>query len=45
MMVTQLSVEEAVKNIPEWKSFVAQHEAHYIQEFTRLLAGLRAHIR
>ena len=44
VMVTQLSVDEAVRNIPEWKSFVAQHEARYAQEFTRLVAELRSYI-
>jgi hypothetical protein len=45
VMVTQLSVDEAVRNIPEWKSFVAQHEARYVQEFTRLVADLKSHIK
>jgi hypothetical protein len=44
-MVTQLSVDEAVRNIPEWKSFVAQHEARYVQEFTRLVADLKSRIK
>lgn len=45
VMVTQLSVDEAVRNIPEWKSFVVQHEARYAQEFTRLVAELRSYIK
>ena len=45
VMVTQLSVDEAVRNIPEWKGFVAQHEARYVHEFTRVVADLKSHIK
>lgn len=45
MMVTQLSVEEAVKNLPEWRSFLAQHEARYSQEFAKLVADMKTRIK
>ena len=45
MMVTQLSIDEAVRAIPEWRSFLAQHEARYSQEFSRLLTELKAQLR
>jgi len=44
-MLTQLTVDEAVKSIPQWRSFVANHEARYSQEFDKLITALKDTLR
>lgn len=41
-MVVQLSVDEAVKRLPQWQDFAHQHERRYNEEFSRLAERLRA---
>jgi hypothetical protein len=40
-VIIQLSVDEAVKQLPEWKNFVAEREKKYGEEFSRILEKLR----
>ena len=44
-MITQLSVDEAVRLIPQWRSFVANHEARYQEEFLRVTARLKQELK
>jgi hypothetical protein len=45
VVMAQLSVDEAVRAIPEWRNFVAQHEAQYSQEFGRLIAQIKEQMK
>jgi hypothetical protein len=40
-VVMQLTVDEAVKISPEWKSFAAEHERRYGQEFAKTIEKLK----
>ena len=44
-MIMQLSVDEAVKRIPQWQDFLSKHEARYGQEFAKLIERLKTKLR
>jgi hypothetical protein len=37
----QLSVEEALIQLPEWREYLSSHEGHYAHEFIKLVEGLK----
>jgi len=43
-VIIQLSVDEAVRQLPEWKNFVAEREKKYEEEFSRILERLRKEV-
>jgi hypothetical protein len=40
-IVMQLTVDEAIKINPEWKSFMIEHERRYSQEFAKVIERLK----
>jgi uncharacterized protein YlzI (FlbEa/FlbD family) len=40
-MLVRLTVEEAVNQSKEWKSFLSQHEAMYVREFKKVLGMIK----
>ncbi len=44
-MVIQLTVDEAIKQLPQWKEFLANQEKIYTQEFAKLREKLRKELR
>jgi len=40
-MVVQLTVDEAIKQLPQWRDFLANQEERYNQEFARAIEKLR----
>ncbi len=40
-MVVQLTVDEAIKQLPQWRDFLANQEERYSQEFARAIENLR----
>jgi hypothetical protein len=45
VMVVQLTVEEAMDELPQWKQFLAEHEGRYLQEFRRVTNKLKEGLR
>ncbi|MDY6916738.1 MAG: hypothetical protein SVP26_02160 [Chloroflexota bacterium] len=41
-MLVQLTVDEAVKRLPQWGDFLVQHENRYAEEFSRAIHRLKA---
>jgi hypothetical protein len=44
-MLVQLSVDEAIKQLPQWKDFLSDHEKRYRQEFTRIVEKLKIELK
>jgi hypothetical protein len=44
-MMVQLSVDEAIKQLPQWRDFVSEQEKGYSQEFTKLTEKLKRELR
>lgn len=44
-MVVQLTVDEAIKQIPQWRDFLANQEKRYSQEFAKIIDRLRRGVR
>jgi hypothetical protein len=44
-IVMQLSVDEAIKINPEWKSFMTEHERRYSQEFAKVIGRLKKEVK
>jgi hypothetical protein len=44
-MVVQLSVDEAIEQLPQWREFLSKQEQRYSQEFTGLKARLRSELK
>jgi hypothetical protein len=44
-MMVQLSVDEAIKQLPQWRDFVSAQEKGYSQEFTNLTEKLKGELR
>lgn len=45
MMVVQLTVDEAIKVRPEWKDFLADHDARFGQEFGKVIERIKKQVR
>jgi hypothetical protein len=44
-MMVQLSVDEAIKQLPQWRDFVSEQEKVYTQEFAKLTENLKRELR
>ena len=44
-MVVQLTVDEAIKQLPQWREFLSNQEKRYSQEFTSIMENLRRELR
>jgi hypothetical protein len=44
-MMVQLSVDEAIKQLPQWRDFVSEQEKRYSQEFAKLIEKLKRELR
>ncbi len=44
-MVVQLTVDEAIKQLPQWRDFLANQEKRYSLEFARVIEKLRRELK
>ena len=44
-MITQLSVDEAIKQLPQWQDFLSNQERSYNQEFAKVVEKLKRELR
>ena len=44
-MVVQLTVDEAIKQLPQWRDFLANQEKRYSLEFARVIEKLRKELK
>jgi hypothetical protein len=44
-MVVQLSVDEAIKQLPQWQDFLSDQEKRYSQEFVKVMEKLKRELR
>lgn len=44
-MIVQLSVDEAIKQLPQWRDFLSNQEKRYNQEFARVREELKRELR
>jgi hypothetical protein len=44
-MVIQLTVDEAIKQLPQWRDFLSNQEKRYSQEFARVMAKLKRELK
>jgi hypothetical protein len=44
-MVIQLTVDEAIKQLPQWRDFLSNQEKRYSQEFARVMEKLKRELR
>ena len=44
-MMVQLSVDEAIKQLPQWRDFISEQEKRYSQEFAKLIEKLKGELR
>jgi hypothetical protein len=44
-MLVQLSVDEAIKQLPQWQDFLSNQEKRYSQEFAKLTEKLKRELR
>jgi hypothetical protein len=44
-MVIQLTVDEAIKQLPEWRDFLSTQEKRYNQEFARVIERLKTELK
>jgi hypothetical protein len=44
-MVVQLSVDEAIKQLPQWREFLSSQEKRYNQEFTKVIEKLKKELK
>jgi hypothetical protein len=44
-MLVQLSVEEAIKQLPQWQDFLSDQEKRYSQEFAKVMEKLKKGLR
>jgi hypothetical protein len=44
-MVIQLTVDEAIKQLPQWQNFLSNQEKRYGQEFARVMEKLKRGLR
>ena len=44
-MVIQLTVDEAIKQLPQWREFLSNQEKRYSQEFARVVEKLKRELK
>jgi len=44
-VIIQLTVDEAVKQLPQWQDFLSQHEKRYSQEFAQVMEKLKKELK
>jgi hypothetical protein len=44
-MVIQLTVDEAIKQLPQWQDFLSNQEKRYSQEFARVIERLKSELK
>lgn len=44
-MIIQLTVDEAVKQLPQWQDFLSKHEKRYSQEFAQVMEKLKKELK
>ena len=44
-MIVQLGVDEAIKQLPQWRDFLSEQEKRYTQEFAKLAEKLKRELR
>ena len=44
-MMVQLSVDEAIKQLSQWRDFISEQEKRYSQEFAKLIEKLKGELR
>jgi hypothetical protein len=44
-MIVQLSVDEAIKQLPQWRDFLSDQEKRYSQEFAKVVEKLKRELR
>ena len=44
-MITQLSVDEAIKQLPQWQDFLSNQERRYGQEFAKVMEKLKRELK
>ena len=44
-MMVQLSIGEAIKQLPQWRDFLSEQEKRYSQEFTKLMEKLKRELK
>jgi chaperonin cofactor prefoldin len=44
-MIIQLSVDEAIKQLPQWRDFLSNQEKRYSQEFARVMEKLKRELK
>jgi len=44
-MIVQLTVDEAIKQLPQWKDFLSNHERRYSQEFAKVMDKLKRELK
>jgi hypothetical protein len=44
-MIVQLSVDEAIKQLPQWQDFLSDQEKRYSQEFAKVMEKLKRGLR
>jgi hypothetical protein len=44
-MVIQLTVDEAIKQLPQWRDFLSNQEKRYSQEFARVMEKLKRELK
>ena len=44
-MIMQLSVDEAIKQLPQWQDFLSNQERRYSQEFAKAMEKLERELR
>ena len=44
-MVIQLTIDEALKQLPQWQDFLANQERRYSQEFTKVIEKLKRELK
>lgn len=44
-MVVQLSIDEAIKQLPQWRDFLSDQEKTYSQEFAKVMEKLKRELK
>ncbi len=44
-MMVQPSIDEAIKQLPQWRDFLSEQEKRYSQEFTKLMEKLKRELK
>jgi hypothetical protein len=44
-MLVQLTVEEAISQLPQWQDFLSKHQTRYSQEFAKVAEALKRDLR